>query len=482
MSVTGTLQPERVFAYFEKLCAVPHGSGNTAQISDLCVGFAKELGLRCRQDALHNVVIWKDASAGYENAPTVILQGHLDMVCAKTDGCAKNMAEEGLELRTDGEYLWAENTTLGADDGVAVAMALAVLSDDSLPHPPLEVVFTVDEETGMDGAVGLDCSDLKGRILFNIDSEDEGVFTVSCAGGVRCNGFIPGAAEAAKDQTGYRVTISGLLGGHSGSEIHKGRASASHLMGRVLYMAQRSVPSLRVARLCGGQVDNAICAFCSAEVCLAPEQATDFEAFIRDFERLLKNEYAASDAGLCLRAEAIPADTAFDLQSSRRMLRALFTLPQGVQEMSMSLPGLVQTSVNLGVVRTEKDGLHFSCSVRSSIASQKEMLAQKLEAVTQAAGGTLSQHGSYPGWQYRPDSPLRELALDAYRAVTGKEGRAQAIHAGLECGLFMEKMPGLDAVSFGPDLYDIHTVNERLNIASTGRIYALVCEMLRRCR
>lgn len=223
MAVLSNLAPKDVFSYFEKLCAVPHGSGNTEIISDLCAGFARELGLRHRQDGANNLVIWKDGTPGYENAAPVILQGHLDMVCAKTEDCPKDMAKEGLDLATDGEWVWAEKTTLGGDNCIAVAMILAILADDSLPHPPIEAVFTTDEEVGMDGAFALDCSDLKGRELLNLDSEEEGVFTVSCAGGARLDCVLPGAAERLDGDVGYVVTLSGLKGGHSGGDIHLGR-------------------------------------------------------------------------------------------------------------------------------------------------------------------------------------------------------------------------------------------------------------------
>ena len=259
MAVLSNLQPEKVFYYFEKLCSVPHGSGNTKQISDLCVGFAKELGLKYRQEACNNVIIWKNGSCGYENAAPIILQGHIDMVCAKTEDCTKDMTRDGLDVMTDGEWVWADKTSLGGDNGIAVAMILAILSDETLPHPPIEAVFTVDEEVGMDGAFALDCSDLKGKKLLNLDSEEEGVFTVSCAGGVRLDCTLNAPQERADGMTGYRVTISGLKGGHSGMNINQGRGNANCLMARTLYSAMERCPSLRVSDLTGGQFDNVIC-------------------------------------------------------------------------------------------------------------------------------------------------------------------------------------------------------------------------------
>ena len=458
MSVLKGLKPEKVFAYFEKLCAVPHGSGNTQIISDLCVSLARELGLKCRQEECGNVVIWKPASPGCESAAPIILQGHMDMVCAKTDDCTKDMAREGLDLMTDGEWVWADKTSLGGDNCIAVAMILAILSDDTLVHPPIEAVFTVDEEVGMDGAFALDCSDLKGRRLLNLDSEMEGVFTVSCAGGMRSDCFFPAALTPAEGMDVCKLTISGLQGGHSGADIHLGRGSANRLMGRVLCAALEKFPGLRLAAIDGGEFDNVICSRCEA----------------------LKNEYAVTDPGVALECVPSSAGRAVSPERTAVLLRALAVLPHGVEAMDTDFPGLVQTSLNMGVVRLDDAGLHVTFSIRSSIASRKEMLAQRVRAAAELAGGTVTERGVYPGWQYRRDSQFRETLLAAYKDLTGKDGVVEATHGGLECGLFMEKLPGLDAVSLGPDILDIHSVRERLGVSSVARTYALVCEVLRR--
>ena len=482
MAVLSNLQPEKVFYYFEKLCSVPHGSGNTKQISDLCVGFAKELGLKYRQEACNNVIIWKNGSCGYENAAPIILQGHIDMVCAKTEDCTKDMTRDGLDVRTDGEWVWADKTSLGGDNGIAVAMILAILSDETLPHPPIEAVFTVDEEVGMDGAFALDCSDLKGKKLLNLDSEEEGVFTVSCAGGVRLDCTLELKQERAADMTGYRVTISGLKGGHSGMNINQGRGNANCLMARTLYSAMERCPSLRVHELTGGQFDNVICLRADALAAVSAADAPAFEAFIKEFDATLKNEYAGCDAGVTLECAKTEAASAVSAETTSVMLHTLLALPQGVEEMSADFPGLVQTSLNLGVMHLTEDGLHFSYSIRSCIASQKAMLAQRVHAIVEFAGGTVSERGNYPGWQYARDSKLRELVLDVYRDLTGTEGKIEATHGGLECGIFIEKIPGLDAISLGPELHDVHSVRERLSVPSTERVYELVCEVLRRSR
>ena len=482
MAVLTGLKPEKVFAYFEKLCSVPHGSGNTKAISDMCVGFAKELGLRYRQEPCNNLIIWKDASPGYETSEPIILQGHIDMVCAKTDDCTKDMKTEGLDLRTDGQWVWADKTSLGADNGIAVAMILAIMADDTLPHPPLEAVFTVDEEVGMDGAFALDCSDLKSKRLLNLDSEIEGVFTVSCAGGMRADCLLPGKPETAAGMDGYTVTIAGLKGGHSGGDIHLGRGNANQLMGRVLYSAMERFRGLRLAAVSGGQFDNVICSRCDATVALPAGHGADFEAFIREFDATLKNEYAGCDDGVTVSCEAAAADTAVSAETTSVMLHTLLALPQGVQAMNVDFPGLVQTSLNLGVLRLAEDGLHITFSIRSCIASQKEMLAQRVHAIVEFAGGSVTERGKYPGWQYVRQSHFRDMVLEAYHDITGKDGIIEATHGGLECGLFIEKIPGLDAISMGPEMHDVHSVRERLNAASTERTYELLCEALKRCK
>ena len=481
MGVLSHLEPKAVFDFFERLCAVPHGSGNTRIISDLCVTMAQELGLRYRQEDCNNVIIWKDASPGYESAAPVILQGHMDMVCAQTEDCPKDMTREGLDLATDGHYVWAEKTSLGGDDCIAVAAIFAILADDSLPHPPLEAVITVDEETGMDGAVALDCSDLKGRRLLNLDSEEEGVFTVSCAGGLRADCFLPAAKEPLDGEVCFAVTISGLQGGHSGAEIDKGRGNAVQLMGRALYGAMEQVGALRIADLRGGQFDNVICPRCDAVVAVPAGKEEEFTSFVRKFDRIMKNELSVADGGVTLSCAAVSGTAAYDADASARMLHALLVMPQGVQVMSPDFPGLVQTSQNLGVITAEDDGLRFSLSIRSSVASEKEMLLQKVRAIITFAGGTVSTRGDYPAWQYARQSPLRDTVMAAYKDITGQDGVIMATHGGLECGLLINKMPGLDAVSLGPELHDIHSPRERLGVASTARMYALVCEVLKNC-
>ena len=478
MAVLEHLEPRGVFHYFEEICAIPHGSGNTKKISDYLVSFARERGLEYTQDSLNNVIIIKPAAPGYEDAPAVILQGHIDMVCEKAPDCATDMATEGLTLIVEGDIVRADGTTLGGDDGIAVAMMLAALDDASMLHPRLECVFTVDEEVGMEGAVGLDVSPLTGKLLLNLDSESEGVFTVSCAGGNRTHCVIPVRRESF---TGVymTITVEGLIGGHSGVEIHTGRANAAVTLGRVLYCAAQTAP-VRLVSVSGGLKDNAIPVSAAAVICTADPAAV--QEACRKMSETLKNEYAVTDPGVCLRVcdggEGVPMDG----DSTDRALCLLTLCPNGVQVMSADMPGLVQTSLNLGILTTRQDGVEASFCVRSSVESQKEQLVDRLRCLTERLGGSVSVSGDYPGWQYRQHSPLRDLLVEVYREQYGAEPVVEAIHAGVECGLFCGKIPGLDCVSIGPQMEEIHTCREKLHIASTERVWRMVREVLRRMK
>ena len=476
------LEPRSVFHYFEALCAIPHGSGNTKAVSDYCVRFAETRGLEHYQDALNNVVIIAPAAAGYEDAPPVIVQGHLDMVCAAAPGCEKDMAREGLELFVDGDLIGARGTSLGGDDGAAVAMILALLDDPTLPRPRLEAVFTTDEETGMFGAQGLDVSPLKGRTLLNLDSEAEGVFTVACAGGARVYlrwtpRFEPVAALP------MRVTIGGLRGGHSGVEIDKGRGNANILMGRLLREVCAGVP-IRLLSLRGGTADNAIPLSCEAEIAVAPEDAEAAYAAVDAVCGALRAELALTDPGLRIgvapgQPETVSALTQAD---TAHILDALSLVPNGIQSMSFALPGLPETSLNLGVLSLDPSGAVMTFSVRSSVASRKKDLIEKLRCVAAVTGAEAEISGDYPAWEYKADSPLRERMIRIYRDMYAAEPKVVAIHAGLECGLLAEKLPGLDCVSIGPDMLDIHTADERMSIASMSRTWEFVKAILRESR
>ena len=484
MGVLSDLRPRAVFRFFEELCAIPHGSHNTRAVSDYITAFAKARGLKFRQDELNNVIIWKGPTAGYENAPTVMIQGHMDMVAEKEAGCVKDMEREGLDLFVDGDLVGARGTTLGGDDGIAVAMALAILDAEDLQHGPLECLFTVDEEVGMLGARGLDTSDLNAKYMLNLDSEKEKVFTVSCAGATRAVCTLP-VSRAAFTGAVLRLTVDGLAGGHSGEEIHKGRANANILMGRAL-AGLMNVTDLRLLTVKGGAKDNAIPREASALLTVRDPQAA--EAAVRTLGAALANEYRAADGGIQVKlttAERGGSDSPrppMDEDSTRRVAAFLFCAPNGVQMMSAEVPGLVQTSLDLGQVGAEGGAVVARFLIRSSVDSQAAEITEKVVTLTKALGGVVDIPASYSAWPYRPDSHLRDVMTEAFRAVYHEEPKIEALHAGLECGILSGKMPELDCISFGPDLTDIHTPRERLHIASTERTWRLTLEALKRLK
>lgn len=473
------LEPDKVFDFFEEICKIPHGSGNVRQLSDFCVSFARERGLDVWQDEACNVIIKKKASQGMEKAPAVILQGHLDMVCEKNSDVDFDFEKEGLKLAVDGDYVHAQGTTLGGDDGIAVAMALAILDDDSIPHPPLEVLFTTEEETGMDGARYLDCSKLSAKYMINIDSEEEGVITVGCAGGLKSHGIIPVTAMDFEG-TRYRVKITGLAGGHSGTEIGLGRANANKLMGRLLFELGKMV-DYGLIRVAGGAKDNAIAREAVAEIVIPESDTDEAQAVVSRWGGEISDEYRTTDKNIRIILEDLGkySGPVFSFASAQKTIYLLFNSPYGVQTMSAQLPGLVESSLNLGVVTTEKDHVVFTWAVRSSVRSRKWLINDQLQYMTEMLGGEYSYTGDYPEWEYRDDSKLRPLAAEMYVSMFGKEPKVCTIHAGLECGLFAEKMPGEDMISIGPDIIDIHTPNERLSISSTKRTYDYVCALLK---
>lgn len=482
MAILTGLEPAPVFQYFEEICAIPHGSGNTKQISDYCVRFAQQHGLRCIQDASNNIIIFKDGTPDYEHSAPVMIQGHLDMVCEKTADCAIDFQTDGLSLRVDDGLISAEGTTLGGDDGIAVAYALAILAADDIPHPPLEVVFTVDEEIGMLGAAALDCTPLQSRIMLNLDSEDEGYLLVSCAGGICATCHLP---VVRKMIAGIHITltVSGLVGGHSGVEIDKGRANANQLLGRALNELRKTA-SYSLLSVSGGLKDNAIPREATAELVAAPDAVDDILSFAATYQRIFAAEYHATEPSLSFTATVDKAGTypAMDSNSQTRVIAALVNLPGGVQRMSADIPGLVQTSLNLGILTTTETDVSMRFSVRSSVGTEKQALVSQLSNLMDILGGSVVCTGDYPAWEYNPDSRLRDLMVDIFEEQYGRKPVVQALHAGVECGLFAGKLPGLDCVSFGPDMKDIHTTSERMDVASVQRTWRFTLEILKRLK
>ena len=470
------LKPQKVFAYFEKLCSMPHGSGNTKIISDYLVSFAKEQGLAYIQDELNNVIMFCPGTAGMEDREPVILQGHMDMVCEKDPDCSINMETEGLDVTHDGSWVFAKGTTLGGDDCIAVAYALALMEDKSIPHPPLEVVITVDEETGMYGAAGIDLSMLKSRTLINIDSEDEGIFTVSCAGGARGTISLPVKRRAVYGPC-VKLTVEGLQGGHSGVEIHKNRANANKVMGELLSRVQKLMP-LCITGFTGGAKDNAIPRSCQVTLVAMGIHLERINEITETLQKELREQYDEPDA--IVRGDDVDAlgGNALTTEDTAKVIALLCSVPNGVQVWSQDIEGLVQTSLNLGVAEL-RDELRLTFAVRSSVNQEKRELLDKLKELAEFYGGSYSETGDYPAWEYKKDSYLRDTMVRVYTKLFEKDPQVVAIHAGLECGLLSEKLPGLDCVSIGPDMQDIHTSRERLNVASVERTWNFLLEILR---
>lgn len=471
MSVLQGLQPEEVFRFFEEICGIPHTSYHEKEISDYCVRFAEERGLFCSRDEMGNVLIVAEATPGYEEEDTIIIQGHLDMVGDKEAGCTLDMEKDGVKLQVDGDYIRAEGTTLGGDDGIAVAYALAVLDADSIPHPRLEVVLTVCEEVGLLGATAMDLSMCRGRRLINIDSEIEGVLTAGCAGGRRAECRIPVRWTEATGLP-HVITLDGLAGGHSGTEIHKGRANANLILGRFLLLLQKKM-SVRISALFGGAKENVIPKDGKLLLMLKPGEEDILMEVTGEFYRQMEAEYGTADPNihLSVSVEKERSGRVLDTESAKKVIAALTLAANGVQAMSMDLPGLVETSLNLGVTDLTEDELVLKFSVRSSVPSAKEHVAGKLELLTELLGGTVTFQGDYPAWTYARDSAFRDLCVRIFEEQYGKKPEIQAIHAGLECGILSGKLEGLDCISFGPDQIDIHTPNEHLSISSVGRVW-----------
>ena len=470
------LNPESVFSYFEEICNIPHGSRNTKLISDYLVAFAKEHGIRHFQDELNNVVMFQDGTCGLQDHEPVILQGHMDMVCEKDQDCPIDMETEGLDIDHDDQWIFAKGTTLGGDNGIAVAYALALLADQTIPHPPLEVIITVDEEIGMEGAAGVDLTSLKGRTMINLDSEDEGIFTVSCAGGARGTIHMPVERRIVYGPC-VKLTVEGLQGGHSGVEIHKNRANANKVMGTLLARVQELMPFC-ITKLQGGAKDNAIPRSCSVSLVMLGMEAERINDIAQQLQDEIRRDFDEPEVKIYGDNLDALGGNALTTESTSKVIALLNAAPNGVQAWSEDIEGLVQTSLNLGVMKLEEE-LTLTFAVRSSVNQEKRDLLARLEELAKFYDGTYSQMGDYPAWEYKTDSHLREVMVSTFADLFGKQPEVVAIHAGLECGLLSEKLPGLDCVAIGPDMQDIHTSRERLNIASTRRTWEYLLAVLK---
>ena len=477
MSVLQNLQPANVFKFFEEICAIPHGSDNMEPIANYCINFAKERNLEYYTDDMHNVIIVKEGTEGYENSPAIIVQGHLDMVCEKAPDREIDFLTEGLEIYVDGDKVRAKGTTLGADNGIAVAMALAILDSNEIAHPRLEAVFTVDEETGLYGAEAIDVSMLKAKMFLNLDSEDECVITVSCAGGVTAEGTIPVVREEVTGEK-VKVTVDGLLGGHSGIEINQERGNATLLLNRLLYAAAKKT-DVKLVNQKGGSKDNAIPKEAHTEIIVA--DVAVFEEVAKTVEAELQYELKTSDPGVQVTVEKLGQATekALDAASTTKAISFALLAPNGIQNMSADIEGLVETSLNLGVYETTETDIVYVSGLRSAVESAKWALVDRFEAIVNMVGGKVEFTGNYPGWAYMKDSKLRETAIEIYEKHYGKEPVVEAIHAGLECGMFSEKIEDLDCISIGPTLKDVHTIDESMDVPSVQRTWEVVLDIVK---
>ncbi len=474
------LNPTSVFDYFHEVCQIPRPSKKEEKIIAYLLDFAKLHGLEAKTDAMGNVLIRKPATSGYENRKTVVLQSHLDMVCEKNEGVSHDFMKDPIETYVDGEWMRAKGTTLGADNGIGIATELAILADDSIEHGPLECVFTEDEETGMTGAFGMSNDFMQGDILLNLDSEDEGEMFIGCAGGANTLATFRFQTEAVP--AGYfffRVAVKGLTGGHSGDDINKNRANANKVLNRFLVQCQEKY-DFYLCRIEGGNLHNAIpreaWAVCAVPMGDKESVRVDFNVFAAAVEA----EYSVAEPSPCFELSSTDGlAMAIDRQTVRRLLLAVHACFNGVFAMSQDIEGLVETSNNLASIKQKTDSIEVLCSQRSSTASSREDVSRTVMAAFELAGAEVELGDGYPGWKPNPSSPILAVVVECYKRLFGKEPKVKAIHAGLECGLFLEKYPHMDMVSFGPTLRGVHSPDERMLIPTVQMFWEHLLEVLR---
>lgn len=483
-SVLRNQEPADVLFYFEELSKIPRGSGNEQAVSDYLVSFAKAHNLEVIQDEALNVLIKKSGTPGYENSPGVVIQGHMDMVCEKDPGIIHDFLKDAIRLKVYDDMIYATGTTLGADDGIAVAMSLALLAAEGIPHPPLEILITTCEETGMDGAHALDPKTISGRTLINIDSEEEGILTVSCAGGCSAIINIPVSWEAPDmDMTFLSLTVEGLKGGHSGIEIHKGRGNANKLLARLLdYLNAKIV--LTLCSIDGGSKHNAIARDARAVIGIRKEDEALLREQLAELEAVFRDEFKTADPDIrILTAQEIQPKQAMTAESAHHVILFLYLIPNGVQSMSMDIEGPVESSLNLGVIQTKEGGVEIISSIRSSVGSIKANIFHTIVSIASLTNGNVVEESSYPEWSYNPDSKIRVLLTELYEKMFEQKPLINAIHAGLECALFDKMFGGqMDMISIGPTMVGVHTTKEHLSIPSTQRTWTFLKEALKAMR
>ncbi|MGL5352133.1 MAG: aminoacyl-histidine dipeptidase [Clostridium sp.] len=480
MKILQNIEPKLVFSYFEEISQIPRGSGNEKAISDYLVKFAKDLNLEVIQDEVLNVIIKKPGTKGYENSKTVIIQGHMDMVCEKNKGTDHDFKKDPLKLRVVGDKIYATDTTLGADNGIAVAYGLALVASNDIPHPPLEILLTTDEETGMSGAMGISKENVDGKLLINIDNEEEGQLLVSCAGGVRSTSTIKIESEDKANKTIVLLTVRGLKGGHSGIEIHKERGNSNKIMGRILKDLSSKV-NFNIQSINGGSKNNAIPREMDALIAIDSKDLEKVKEVVSNWEAILLNELKTQDPGIKLEAQVVndSSNKIFTADCTKKVVELLYLYPNGINTRSVQIEGLIESSTNLGVVTTSENTVEFDSAIRSSVASLKEEIILRVKTITELVGAEFQTSAGYPEWQYNSESKLRDLCQKVHVDMYGEEAKIVAIHAGVECGLFNEKLGGLDMISFGPNLYDVHTPQENMSISSVESIWKYLKAVLK---
>lgn len=480
MNILQNLEPKEVFGYFEAISNIPRGSGNEKEISDYLLNFGKSLGLESIQDEALNVIIKKPGTKGYENAPTVIIQGHMDMVCEKNNGVEHDFEKDPLKLRVVEDYIYATDTTLGADNGIAVAYAMAILASNDISHPPIEVLITTDEETGMSGAMAINKEHIDGKILINLDNEEEGYLLVSCAGGIRSTATINIEKQDITDKKLMKINISGLKGGHSGMDIIKERGNSNKILGRVLKEISKEV-KFNIVKLNGGSKNNAIPREAEAVITINSSDENMVIGLIKNWNDIIGNELRTQDSGLKIEALSIndKEEKEFTDESTKKVVDLLYLYPNGINSKSVEIDGLVESSTNLGVLTTSDTAVEFDSAIRSSVPSLKEEIVFRSKTIVELFGGKFTTTADYPGWEYNPDSKIREICQKVHKDLYGNEAKIVAIHAGVECGLFNEKLGDLDMISFGPNLYDVHTPDEHMSISSVKNCYEYLKAILK---
>ena len=473
------LKPSCVFHYFEEICQVPRPSKKEEKIRAFLVNFAKQHGLEYKEDEAGNILIKKAATPGMENRKTVILQSHMDMVCEKNNATEHNFETDPIQTYVDGEWLRAKGTTLGADNGIGVATELAVLAADDLQHGPIECLFTVDEETGLTGAFALKEGFMEGEILVNLDSEDEGELFIGCAGGAGTKAEFPcPMVQAPEGYFFFRVAVKGLTGGHSGDDINKGRANANKLLNRYLMQLMQRY-DLRLCMIDGGNLHNAIpreaSALCAVPMAEKESVRVDLNIFLAEVE----NEYAVTEPNLTMELESESAQPeVMEPEAMKRFLHAIYAVHNGVYAMSQDMEGLVETSSNLASIKQREGKLLVVTSQRSSIHSSRKDMSQMVRSAFELGGAVTETGDGYPGWKPNPSSEILKVAVESYERLFGVEPKIKAIHAGLECGLFLEKYPSLDMVSFGPTLRGVHSPDERMLIPTVEKFWLHLLDVL----